>query len=196
MIKVEDAANYLITLYKRTDIQCESRKLQKLVIFADILYFLEHKNNSEGPYNLIERNCFSATIRGLSVGRLSNGIYLLIINSVNERRRIEYSELRPESLITMNEKYNYNKELTNDPNCEYLRRTFLNIGAFSGDDLTIISRKTSLWKNARALNSRMPVPSDEDVPLTNEMYEEFLNENHINEADALFEYLKKLLQNE
>ena len=183
MVKPEDAANYLVTLYKRTNYQCEHRKLQKLIIYADMLYYLENDGN-----NLIERGCITASVKGISLDRISRGIYLLIINFNNARQKIKESEVDFKIKITMNAEYKYDETALSQNVQTYFYRTFLQIGAYSGKDLTDISRNTSLWSNARN-----DVIDDSDVVITNDMYDKFFQENNINSESSLFKHLKKQL---
>lgn len=185
MLKPEDAANYLVTLYKRTDYQCEHRKLQKLLIFADILYYLESNHK-----HLINPESFLATKRGLSVEAILKGIYMLTINSYNKRGKIDESELLlPSTKISMNENYNYDPLAVSPQESEYLRTVFFEIGAYSGDDLTIISRCTSLWQNARKNDSNA-----EGVKITDNEYDLFLEDEKIEDRTIFFDYLKRLIK--
>ena len=88
----------------------------------------------------------------------------------------------------MNAEYKYDETALSQNVQTYFYRTFLQIGAYSGKDLTDISRNTSLWSNARK-----DVIDNSDVVITNDMYDEFFKENNINSESSLFKHLKDQL---
>lgn len=190
-IRPEDAANYLITLYKQTKYRCDHRKLQKLVIMADIISFQEHDER------LIDPSAVSATINGLSIARLCTDVYKLSFNSVNDDDVIT-DNIDDNPDMSLHFVYNYNPKALEDSQREPLFYIFKQFGAYSGDDLTRISTESWLWKYARGKASDK---KDEAVPINNEMYSGFINFIISNNSEAqsdfrsvFVSYLKKLLQ--
>ena len=190
MISPKAAGNYLITLYEKTKYQCESRKLQKVSIYAEIIYFLENQKR------LFERGTVTATSKGLSISDLSRGPYTLIFNLVNERTEI--SESFDESSVTqLGIIFGENPEFPLDPQIkEVLTYVFKKVGAYSGGDLTEMSKKTLLWQNARRDKE-----DSESVIITDEMYKNYLNEllkdtkNEVSDRDFIITEIIKGIVN-
>lgn len=140
-----DAANYLVTLYKQTKYECNKRKLQKLVIYSDMLYYI----NSGYTGRLLEDTEVTATERGLSIDKISNSVYALIFNHINAREEIPAETVDGNKVYNLIAEYNYNFNNLNETERALLLKIFLLFGAYSGEDLTEISRKTNIWKEAR-----------------------------------------------
>lgn len=188
MIKPENAANYLITLYMRTKFQCEKRKLQKVIIYADLIFYAFTKER------LLIPDVITATPKGLSIDRISHKIYDLFFNFLNDNREIDLEkEIDWQKNISLSSVYDV-KELSDDDK-EILQYTFIKLGAYSGANLTIMSRKTSLWQNARskAEGSESPI-------ITLAMYDDFLENMNIDYClsedgirNQIVDYLTSLL---
>ena len=173
MVRPEDIANYLILSYKRTIFQCDKRKLQKITIYSDLIYYA--KNHQR----MLDEDVVTASPSGLSIERLSTGIYDLILNSYNCNKDIEDSDISNAD-VSLNAAYSYNDKALNEEHKKCIDYVF----------------KTLLWIEARKLAT-----NDRPSPIvTIEMYEKFI-EHVINGATAddndvqnfIVDYLKKLL---
>ncbi len=189
MVRPEDIANYLILSYKRTIFQCDKRKLQKITIYSDLIYYA--KNHQR----MLDEDVVTASPSGLSIERLSTGIYDLILNSYNCNKDIEDSDISNAD-VSLNAAYSYNDKALNEEHKKCIDYVFKKLGAYSGDDLTLMSKGTLLWIEARKLAT-----NDRPSPIvTIGMYEKFI-EHVINGATAddndvqnfIVDYLKKLL---
>lgn len=190
MVRPEDIANYLILSYKRTIFQCDKRKLQKITIYSDLIYYA--KNHQR----MLDEDVVTASPSGLSIERLSTGIYDLILNSYNCNKDIEDSDISNAD-VSLNAAYSYNDKALNEEHKKCIDYVFKKLGAYSGDDLTLMSKGTLLWIEARKLAT-----NDRPSPIvTIEMYEKFI-EHVINGATAddndvqnfIVDYLKKIIE--
>lgn len=190
MVRPEDAANYLIILYKNTKFQCDRKKLQKLVIYTDLLYYAMYHEK------FIEPDCITATSKGLSIDRLSNGIYDCYFNFDNNSREINNSEIKYSIDESLNSAYEYDKNALNTDQINLLRYMFKKLGAYSGDDLTIMSKETDLWQKARE-----DLKDNKDPVINEDMYDKFLGIIGISDSDdneikknKILNYLKDKLK--
>lgn len=191
-IRPEDAANYLISLYNRTAYQRDKAKLQKDVIYADLTYYAVKKER------MLAEDVVTATARGLSIDRLSYGIYDYVVNTQNKCGVIDSDEISDESLVLFDPgypTYKYDEGTLTEEQESFLYFIFLNLGAYSGEDLTVMSKETKLWKEARIGKDETQNPS-----ITSDMYDDFLVAMNINNGmsddkkkENIVQYLKKLL---
>ncbi len=189
-IRPEDAANILIMLYRQTNYRCDYRKLQKLVIYADIIYYQKTKKR------MIESDCVTATQNGLSIEKLCTGTYQMSFNTIDERAEIV--ETIDKTLeLPLNSLYDYKRDVVNDDQKDILCYVFKKLGAYSGDDLTSISTHTELWKKAR----NMAESPEQIIKVTNSMYNDFIEfviekmENNNDSFQTFFiNFLLSLLQ--
>ncbi len=192
MIRPEDIGNYLILKYKRTVFQCDKRKLQKITIYSDLVYYAIYNER------MLEEDIVTASPSGLSINRLSTGIYDLILNSYNSDQDIEESDIS-KSDVSLNTAYAYNDNALNCQQKECIDYVFKKLGAYSGDNLTLMSKRTELWEKARELaTSEQPNPN-----VTCEMYNNFIKvigvdicTSNDQKQEKIVLYLKNKLQEE
>lgn len=191
-VKSEDCGNYLVLKFLDTVYQCERRKLQKLVIFADFIFYLKYQNH------MIPLTDMSATIRGLAIAKLSEGPYDNEFNSTNNRAHvIDDSEFFNKE-YTLNEQYNYNANALNDHHKDCLDISFKYFGAYSGEDITNITQETSLWNACRNNDYETPILPISEIKYCQFIYK-FLFENDEKSdkaIDELINYLKGLCTNQ
>ncbi len=139
-MSIFDAAKFLIALYKKTEYKCDRRKLQKLIIYADFIHFATKGSR------LLAETTVTASERGLSLDDLVDSIYTLTINLINSRVVID-QEFDIEKLHEgLNPALYYELD---ENEMAYLIYVFRQFGAYSGDDLTAMSKETDIWKLAR-----------------------------------------------
>lgn len=164
MIRPEDIANEFIIRLTKTQYQCETRKLQKLIIFTDFLYFAKYKTR------LLDEECITASSKGLSIDKISNGIYgVFIFNVINKREPITNNEIKNQE-VALAPVFQYNPNVFSGDQIQIIDEVFFSLGAYSGDDLTKISKNTFLWVEARKNTF-----GDYDPPITTALYKEFLD---------------------
>lgn len=188
-VTIDDAASYFLMLYGQTDYMYDKRKMQKLIIFTDLLYYTVNGKR------LLSETDVTATDRGLSIDNLSN-LYTLSFNYKNERKEIDEKIIKYDTSLELNSAYGFRAESIDAQIRELLNYTFCKFGAFSGDDLTYISRESMLWKNARKDSQNI------NHYVTVSLYRDFVQtvvKNEQNEKlrqDLIVQHLKGLLPSE
>ncbi len=192
LVRSEDCGNYLVLKFLDTVYQCERRKLQKLVIFADFIFYLKYQNH------MIPLSDMSATTRGLAIAKLSNGPYDNVFNSTNIRDHvIEDSELFGGEYSLLDQ-YDYNANALNACHKECLDISFKYFGAYSGEDITNITKKTSLWEACRDKDYETPILPIPEIKYCQFIYKYlFDNDEKADKAIVeLIDYLKRLCTNQ
>ncbi len=189
LITVNDAANYFLSLYVKTDYTYDRRKMQKLIIFADLLYYATYDKR------LLRDTDVTATERGLSIDNLSE-LYDLSFNFKNERGLINEACIADDAVLELSPVYGFDAFSVDNAVRLLLRYTFCQFGAYSGDDLTYMSRKSALWQLARNRETST------EYYVTEAIYRQFLcttfqmSQSIDERRDAIVTYLKGLLSSD
>lgn len=192
LVRSEDCGNYLVLKFLDTVYQCERRKLQKLVIFADFIFYLKHQNH------MIPLTDMSATTRGLAIAKLAEGPYNNEFNSTNNRGHVIDDSEFLNKTYNLNEQYNYRANALSEYHEECLNISFRYFGAYSGDDITNITKNTSLWIECRNSDEETPI-----LPIPENKYYQFIYKFLFKADDDpnkaiinLIDYLKALCNNQ
>lgn len=163
LVKPKDCGNYLVLKFLDTVYQCERRKLQKLVIIADFIFYLMYEKH------MIPLSDISATTKGLAIAKLSDYPYDNVFNSTNNRGHIIDNSEFFNGKYNLVAQYNYDANALNEHNKECLDKAFKHFGAYSGEDITYITKATSLWKECRNNDTETLI-----LPITENKYCKFV----------------------
>lgn len=143
-INPKDAANELFILYKRTLYECNLRKLQKLIIFADMFWYVQHNRESR----LLADDIITANACGLAINSIMTTPYKIVINYLNATKEITDDEIDNEKEIELVSVYKYDATALSKEVIDLLLLVFKRFGAYHGDILTTMSQRTTLWQEA------------------------------------------------
>lgn len=181
-VNPKDMANELFLLFKRTSYECNLRKLQKLIIFTDMIYYVRSKKTKR----LLSDSIITANDCGLAINSIMTPPYSIVINYLNDDKVILDNEIDDSDEINLASVYNYDPNALKEEIKGLLRFTFCEFGALHGDYLTLMTRKTKLWKIARD-------DGTQEHYITKELYDKHLQfETEI----ELIDYLKALVKDE
>lgn len=181
-VNPKDMANEFFLLFKRTAYECNLRKLQKLIVFTDFVYYIRSKKTER----LLSETTVTANTCGLAVNSIMTPPYSIVINYLNSFAVISDEEIDDEIEINLASVYNYEPDAINVELKNLIRYVFCEFGAIHADAVTAISRKTGLWQAARDDGTQVHY-------ITKDLYDTYLPYDN---DEELIKYLKDLLKDE